>query len=253
MLVVEVFSPPAKITHDVDASTSIIAATKHTSGCRMNALPVATLAAALMIAATPYSQPVNAGAGLQRCQTQDGTVLYTDKACGALGADTTPISAALFTRIAREEAQFDAQPGDEFGQREIAMTAAAGRRSLSGGCARTPTQLAMDLRGAFALGDVNRIAESYHWTGLSHQDGKRILQRLEQFADRRVSDVDYFNAQIQTVGVDGFGAEAHALASTANTYGGSAGVVQVRFGTGASTSVTDLDVEKYSDCYFVRF
>lgn len=219
----------------------------------MNALPVATLAAALMIAATPYSQPVNAGAGLQRCQTQDGTVLYTDKACGVLGASATPISAELITRIAREEAMSNAQPSDESGQDNLAMTAAAGRRSLAGGCARTPTQLAMDLRGAFALGDVNRIAESYHWTGLSHEDGKRIMQRLEQFIDNRVSDVDYFNAQIQTVGVDGFGADANALASTASTFGGSAGVMQVRFGTGASTSVADLDVEKYSGCYFVKF
>lgn len=29
--------------------------------------------------------------------------------------------------------------------------------------------------------------------------------------------------------------------------------MQLKFGTGASTSVTDFDVEKYSDCYFIRF
>lgn len=164
----------------------------------MNVLPVAVLSAALLIATTPYSQTVNAGTGLQRCQTQAGTVLYTDKACGVLGADATPISAELVTRIAREEALSNAQPSAEFGQDDLALTAASARRSLPGGCARSPTQLAMDLRGAFALGDVNRIAESYYWTGLSHQEGQRIMQRLEQFTDTHVSDVDYFNAQIQT-------------------------------------------------------
>ncbi|MEO6366194.1 MAG: hypothetical protein ABIO38_09145, partial [Luteimonas sp.] len=133
----------------------------------MNALPVATLATALLLAATPYSHGVSAATGLQRCQTQDGTVLYTDKACGVLGAAAKPISAELITRIAREEALSNVQPSTDLGQDDLAATEAAGRRSLAGGCARTPTQLAMDLRGAFALGDVNRIAESYHWTGLS--------------------------------------------------------------------------------------
>lgn len=206
----------------------------------MNVLPVATLAAALLIATTPYSQSVNAATGLQRCQTQDGTVLYTDKACGALGADAMPISAELMSRIAREEALSNAQPSAEFGQDELGMTATAGRRSLTRGCARSPTQLAMDLRGAFALSDINRIAESYYWTGLSQQEGQRIMRRLEQFTAKRVSDVDYFNAQLQT-------------ASAVTTYGGSAGVMQVKFGTGTSTSVTDFNVENYSDCYFVRF
>lgn len=219
----------------------------------MKSLPVATFAVALLMAATPYSHDVKAGAGLQRCQTQDGTVLYTDRACGALGADATPVSAELMTRIAREEALSNAQPGPDFGQGDLAMTAAVGRRSLSGGCARTPTQLAMDLRGAFALSDVNRIAESYYWTGVSNQDGQRIMQRLEQFTGKRVSDVDYFNAQIQTTGFGGFDGKSQLVASTVIADGGSAGVMQVSFGTGASISVTDFDVEKYSDCYFVRF
>ncbi|MEJ7747543.1 MAG: hypothetical protein WKF61_12545 [Luteimonas sp.] len=215
----------------------------------MNVSPLATLVVTALLAATPYSQPVNAGTGLQRCQTQDGTVLYTDKACGALGATTTPISGQLTTRIAREEAMSDASAAIAIdGQDDMATIPATGRRSLSGGCARTPTQLAMDLRGAFALGDVNRIAESYHWTGLSHQEGQRIMARLEQFTGKRISDVDYFNAQIQSAGRGG-----HDVASTAHTYGGSAGVMQVRFGTGASTSVADFDVEKYSDCYFIKF
>lgn len=215
----------------------------------MKTLPLATLAATLLLAATPYSQPVNAGTALQRCVGADRTMMYTDKACGALGATATPISGTLMSSIVREEAMSgNTDLLGAFDQNDAAMTASVGRRSLSGGCARTPTQLSMDLRGAFTLADVNRIAESYYWTGLSHQDGQRIMQRLDQLSDRRITDVDYFNAQIQTAGLGGYD-----VANAINTYGGSAGVMQVRFGTGASTTVTDFDVEKYSDCYFVKF
>lgn len=210
----------------------------------MKISPLATLVVTALLAATPYSQPVNAGNGLQRCQAQDGSVVYTDKACAVLGAKATPISGQLMTRIAREEAlSIGTGAIDAVDHGSLATTATAARRSLSGGCARTPTQLAMDLRGAFALGDVNRIAESYHWTGLSHQQGQRIMARLEQFTGKRVSDIDYFNAQIQTAGLGG----------STTSYGGSAGVMQVRLGTGAAISVTDFDVEKYSGCYFIRF
>ena len=61
------------------------------------------------------------------------------------------------------------------------------RRGPGSGCARTPTQLAMDLRGALALGDVNRIAESYHWVGMSNKQGQRIMDRLRA-ADRQAGD-----------------------------------------------------------------
>lgn len=180
-------------------------------------------------------------------------MIYTDKACGSLGAKATPISVALMSRIAREEAM-SANTGTfgAFDPNDMA-TASVGRRSPSGGCARTPTQLSMDLRGAFALGDVNRIAESYHWTGLSHHAGQRIMERLDQLTGRQITDVDYFNAQIQNAQIQTAGLSDYDVASAGNTHGGSAGVMQVRFGTGGATTVTDFDVEKYSDCYFVKF
>ena len=128
-------------------------------------------------------------------------------------------------------------------------TAAVGRRSASDGCARSPTQLAMDLRGAFALGDVNRIAESYHWTGMSHKGALRIMERLENLARHHIADTQYFDAQISSGGIDGWSAS-----STSSSIGGSAGVLQVTFGDdGRTLSVTDFDVERYAGCYFVRF
>ena len=73
---------------------------------------------------------------------------------------------------------------------------AVSRRGPGSGCARTPTQLAMDLRGALGLGDVNRVAESYDWVGMSNKQGQRTLDRLQQLIGRPVIDSHYFDAQI---------------------------------------------------------
>ena len=73
---------------------------------------------------------------------------------------------------------------------------APGRRSAASGCARTATQLQMDLRGAFALGDVNRVAESYHWVGISSDQARTTMDRLQQLTNHPVLDTRYYNAGI---------------------------------------------------------
>ena len=103
----------------------------------------------------------------------------------------------------------------------------------------------MDLRGAFALGDVNRIAESYHWAGTSSASAVRIMQRLEGLARNPITDTQYYDAQIFS---------GDTLVAGGDAIGGSGGVMQLTFGgEGKSISVMDLDVERYADCYFVRF
>lgn len=217
------------------------------------------LAVTAIIGASPLARHAQAGTGIQRCQGPDGATVYTDKACAAFGARAVPMSGQLLTTIAREEARSEAdmlqanlESGAEFAGYADAETplasnaAAVGRRSASGGCARSPTQLAMDLRGAFALGDVNRIAESYHWVGMSHKGASRIMERLESLARHDIADTQYFNAQIDG-GMDAWSAGGTSI-------GGSAGILQVTFSDdGRPLSVTDFDVERYADCYFVRF
>ncbi|MDX1550752.1 MAG: hypothetical protein R3278_09425, partial [Lysobacter spongiicola] len=59
-------------------------------------------AAAALLAATasPLSAPAHAqGGGIQRCEAPDGTAIYTDKACAAFGASSTPLSNDLVRRI----------------------------------------------------------------------------------------------------------------------------------------------------------
>lgn len=224
----------------------------------MNKPLVATLAATMLLSLAPFARPVVASTGIQRCQSADGTLVYTDRACGALQAKAVPMSGELLTRIAREEAMSTTPPSSAmspggFADADVPLDTgiAVSRRSASGGCARTQTQLAMDLRGALTLGDVNRVAESYHWTGMSSRQADRVMDRLQQMTGKPVIDTHYFDARISS---SPFGADAgSALVASSGGIGGDAGVMQVVMGNGSTRSVVDFDVHKYAGCYFVRF
>ena len=210
-------------------------------------LPVAAFSLTLLAAAMlPVTQPVQAAAtALQRCEGANGEIVYTDKACASFGAASVPMSGELLTRIAYEEAKTYEDASLAPADRLAAPAAVApSRRSAASGCARTPTQLSMDLQGSLALGDVNRVAESYHWVGMGQRQAERVLARLEDLAGRPVVHAQYFNAQI-----GGAMAMADAGASTATN----GGILQVMFGEGSARRVVDFDVQRYAGCYFVRF
>lgn len=226
----------------------------------MNKSLLAAFAITAVFAGSPLTHQAQAGTGIQRCQAPDGATVYTDKACAAFGARAVPMSGELLTKILHEDtrAEADVLAGamessiDFAGFADaaaplVSTTGAAGRRSVSGGCARTPTQLAMDLQGAFALGDVNRIAESYHWVGMSHKGGIRIMERLESLSRKHITDTQYFDAQISS-------GDSLMASSDVPSIGGSGGVMQVTFGDdGRTRAVTDFDVERHAGCYFIRF
>ena len=224
----------------------------------MNKSLLATVAATALFAATaPMPTPVEAASGIQRCQSPDGTLVYTDKACAVFGAKATPMSGELLTRIAHEETM-SARAGGLEGTVDAALpldagatASSVGRRSLASGCARTPTQLQMDLRGSLALGDVNRIAESYHWVGMSSKAGERMLDRLQHLVGRQVVDSQYYDARIGFADASGFAdAATYADASGGN---GDAGMLQLVLGDDGTRSLVDFDVHKYAGCYFVSF
>ena len=145
---------------------------------------LAGIAIALVAATLPAPNIAEAGPAVQQCRTADGTSLFTDKPCRLVGAQSVPMRGELATRLLREQALEASISGVDVTtlQPDSTTMAAAreaiGRRATAGGCARTPTQLAMDLRGAFALGDVNRVAESYHWAGMGQREANATMQRL---------------------------------------------------------------------------
>jgi hypothetical protein len=206
---------------------------------------LAAFLATATLASLPLVPAVQAGSGIQRCEGTGGAAIYTDKACVAFGAKAVPMSGELLVRLANETAH--APQGSLASSNVTAPAPAPGRRSVSVGCARTPTQLAMDLRGAFALGDVNRIAESYHWVGMSHDGAVAVMKRLEHLQRDTLVDTQYFDATI------GSGFASYADASGGDADGG-AGILQATFGDdGRVTSITDFEVRRHAGCYFVRF
>jgi hypothetical protein len=210
----------------------------------MNRSLLATLAT-LLLCSAPVAAPLHATSEILRCESSDGTLVYTDKACSAFGAKAAPMPGTLLTRIYHDEARFG-------GDVDVSMQAPApvGRRDPSKGCARTPTQLAMDLRGSLALGDVNRVAESYHWVGMSSRQGERTLDRLQALVGKPVLDSHYFDAQIAMTGES---EGAQLAASGDGGIGGDAGMLQLVLADDDDRSAIDFDVHKYAGCYFVTF
>lgn len=218
-------------------------------------LRAAAFACVLLLSVAPLSAPNAGSATVQRCRAADGNTVYTDKPCRIVGARALPMSRMLSRRLLDEQLREESLAAVDAGGRLVptglyadaslpaAIPRAPGRRAVASGCARTPAQLAADLRGAMALGDVNRIAESYHWVGVSHRSAMRVMERLARMARQPVSNAHYYDARI----VSGNASWDDAGAGL----GGSGGVLQLSFD--GAMGLADFDVERYRGCYFVRF
>jgi hypothetical protein len=240
----------------------------------MNRLALLSTALATALAAIPVPMPAEAATDglLLRCRSPDGTIGYTDRNCAVFGAQAVPIDAELVARIVRdrrysarlEAAAAGADPGFDMDSATLVDGATAaqalaladgtryasatpGRRSPASGCARNPSQLATDLQASVAMGDVNRIAESYHFAGMSTAAGERVLDRLQHYAGRPVAGSHYYGASIDPAPVAGIDGDIAGAVDAP-------GVVQLVLGggDGAATAV-DFDVEHYAGCYFVSF
>ncbi|MFZ7096848.1 hypothetical protein ACOPJQ_01720 [Luteimonas dalianensis] len=127
----------------------------------IRALLLATLLT--LLATLPRQAP--AQAQINRCTAPDGTSIYTDRECSALGA---------VERLPRDRS-------------EAANTAR--RNAYRGGCARSIHQLIQEMTLAIDASDVNRLAALYHWPGTSHGAGHRLMDRLDRIARVPVIDI----------------------------------------------------------------
>lgn len=178
---------------------------------------------------------------LQRCEAADGHAVYTDKPCAMFRAQPTRISDDLSLRLALDNAR-DADRAPATGLHADAsaplQTSNPGRRSLAAGCARSPGQLSRDLVGAFALRDVNRIAESYYWVGLSHRQSLPVMKQLERLSAKPLADARFLSAWI------GSGEVA------ASAIPDDGGLMQLVF-AGDGGRIVDFEVRRYAGCYFI--
>ena len=188
---------------------------------------------------------------IERCITAGGGSVYTDRPCAAFGARPAPLSGELLARLASErriaalQGEADASVPTSLDDVAPSAEAAPGRRSAAAGCARTPQQLGEDLRGSLALGDVNRLAESYHWVGMSYRQGERTLDRLARLLGKQALDSRYYAAQIASLSDDGIDA--------GDSRGGDGGILQLVLAGRGAPSVVEFDVHRYAGCYFVSF
>ena len=188
---------------------------------------------------------------IQRC-TVGGSVVYTDQACRSLGAQPVAMSPELIRSLAREAKFADgglmlgdtlAPPSGASAEAEAAKAYLAARHGTAG-CARTPEQLQLLLRGAVSMGDVNRIATAYHWAGMGSDQARHVLTKLEALGKSPVTSTQYYNATIAD-------ASFAQMAPAALQTGGGAGYLQMVQDGGKQ--VTEFEVHRLAGCYFVSF
>ncbi|MGN6512368.1 MAG: hypothetical protein ACTHKZ_02170 [Lysobacteraceae bacterium] len=112
----------------------------------------------LLLCAVPRPAP----AQVRHCTTPEGIDVYTDRRCEDVGA---------VPALARPPAP-------------------AATPAYRAGCARTLRDLAFALQSAIDARDVNRLADSYLWTGLSTQGGYAVMDRLAAIAQRPLAGIE---------------------------------------------------------------
>jgi hypothetical protein len=201
----------------------------------------------LLAAAVPSGAATDGPDGIHRCEADDGNSVYTDKTCGTFSAHPTPLSHELVTRIVMSDVPPPAgtiennYPIDDFAYPEASQTIperSYGRRPLTDGCARTPQQLSQDLAGSFALHDVNRVAESYHWVGMTQHQSLPVMKQLERLSAQPLEDARFLAAWISS--------QELAPSAIAND----AGLMQLVF-AGDGVHEVDFRVRRYAGCYFI--
>lgn len=104
--------------------------------------------------------PAPSPAQVRRCVMPDGTSVFTDRRCDAIGA-----------------------------QERVPGAATPQLRSYRAGCPRTLRDLAYEVRAAVDAHDVNRLAGVYLWNGYGTREGYALMSRLQAVVDRPLVDV----------------------------------------------------------------
>lgn len=103
-----------------------------------------------------------AAAQVQHCVAADGSLLYTDKPCAALGAvERRPPGPGLPGLLPRYRS----------------------------GCVHDLQEFIYELSSAVEARDVNRLAALYRWKGTSSRAGYALMHRLEAIAARPLLQV----------------------------------------------------------------
>lgn len=126
-----------------------------------------TLVAVFLLVPAAVATPP-AAAEVRRCAMPDGNTVYTDRSCQSLGA----------VELSREASVHPAT------------------RLYHGRCAATLPDLLYEVTSAIDGHDVNRLAASYHWPGLSGSAANATMDRLDAIASRPLLDLRLVTADL---------------------------------------------------------
>ena len=135
----------------------------------------------LLLAPLAATSPQAVAQSINRCEAADGTTIFTDKSCAAFGA--TPAG-----EIAYDDGSGGGDLRDPPGT--LGINGATGGFAIKG-CARTQGELIAGVRGAIESGDVNRLTNYYHWTGVSSSASVGLLDRLDKVVRNTLSGVQF--------------------------------------------------------------
>lgn len=185
---------------------------------RLPAVPLPTI---LLLAI--FAWPGPAASEVRRCVMPGGDVVHTDRSCSSLGAveqsrrhDDAPVSTHLYY----------------------------------GRCAATLPDLLYEVTNAIDGRDVNRLAASYHWPGLSGNAANATMDRLDAIAARPLLDVRIVTRDIPGAPVDPLAVGA-APAADARVAPTGLRVEQLRE-DGTTPVTTQFSLRRHLDCWWVR-
>lgn len=116
----------------------------------------------LLLALSVPAAPPAASAQVNSCERADGTAVYTDRGCASVGAVAVAARGPSLT---------------------------GNRRAYRGGCARSLHDLMFEMSTAIDARDANRLANVYHWTGMSGRGGYSVMDRLDTVVRRPLVDI----------------------------------------------------------------
>ena len=167
----------------------------------------------------------DARAEVRRCAMPDGNILYTDRSCQSLGA----------VELSRE------------------TPAHAATRLYHGGCASTLQDLLYEVTTAIDTHDVNRLAASYHWPGLSGPAANATMDRLDAIASRPLLDLRVVTADVPQPAVPGEPADPDAPAAAPRVRVVPTGLRAEQVRADGTTPVsTHFSLRRHLDCWWVR-
>lgn len=169
---------------------------------------------------------------VRACLQQDGSVVYTDGLCAVEQSEKSAEQPVPQAPAARTRRPSVAPPA----------------------CSRSPEQLQWAVRAALDARDVNELAKSYHWTGVSSAEAEALMTRLDRLARTPVLDVQLVYAETGTPASGGLAEEDPDPPSESRPRVPAAlKVVSYREDGGAGTAGTMFRLQRHFDCWWIRY